>query len=120
MEIAFNWVEGVIMWPFDDVLAAVNALFDFFLGLVYIVLYPFIALLSLIVAIIVWQINILIDFINIPIRFADLIQLTISSVIDAISFDSAMGWGFAAAVSIVIALKLWKIFQGIEIGGNKL
>jgi len=107
------------MWPFDDVLGAVNALYEAIVGVLMAVLYPVVVFLSTLQDIVNAGAAPVLGFVNVLIRIPN-IAIDILNLLVVGIFPSAWVGLLTASLLIVLGLRLYAIAKGISIAGFSL
>jgi hypothetical protein len=108
------------MWPFDDVTAAVNGLYEYFLAIIELAFYFPVKLLTTFIDTIVTELNLLIGFFNLFIRLYNVIVAGMLGMFDGVYFSSIVNWIMVASVAVVLAFRIYHFVKDISILGNKI
>lgn len=106
------------MWPFDDVLGAINGLYDFFFSLICMAFYPVLRLVDVGQSWVNAGYSGIIEFINSLIGFPNILIDTFNSIfgflpspwLTVIAFDMVL----------IVAFRLYSFLKDIEIVGCKV
>lgn len=108
------------MWPFDDILGAVNGLFQFFIALIELLFYWPLSAFQTFYNVAVTHINVLITFANCFITLYNTLKTGLFDAFQGVYFDSIVGWLFAASLLIVLIFRVYYYAKDVEILGNKI
>lgn len=108
------------MWPFDDVLDAVNALFDFLVSLFYLVMYFPMSLVITLYNSLIEEVNILVQLGNCPIDLFNVLNDNMFSIFDGVMFDSVVNWIFLLTIGVAVAFRIYHFLNGVSVFGWKL
>lgn len=107
------------MWPFDNIIDAVNGLYEALVGVVYLVLYPVISVIGIILNTLTVIYNEMVGLLNnvmaIGTMFIDLLDTVFVGVMP-LTIVILLG----ALITIVVVLRVYSFVKDIEILGFKL
>jgi hypothetical protein len=108
------------MWPFDDLLAAVNGFFTWIIDLVTMVMYGPSVIFAAFYDSAVNEINIVLAFANAIIDTANFITVDLLGIFENVWPSELVSYFLGLEVGIVLAFRLYHFAKDVEILGNKL
>lgn len=108
------------MWPFDDILDAVNGLYEFALAVIELIAYGPIQIIEAAYNGVVTQINLLITFLNAFVDLFNIINDGILGMFNGVYFDSSINWILSASLVVALMWRFYHFAQNVSIAGFKL
>lgn len=108
------------MWPFDDMVAALNSMFGFLIDLVYLVFYAPMRLVDTGFNVAIGELNILIGFLNEFIALYNNVSSGIYGTFVNVWPNQYISYMLMAELTLVFAYRVYHFLKDVEIVGNKI
>lgn len=105
------------MWPFDDLLAGLNFMFEYLYALLLCAAYLPAVIINTVYACFIDEINLLITVLN---SFSDTVNLITDGFLGIFAdvwFSSIIGWALAANLTIVLIFRLHQLLKNVSVAG---
>lgn len=108
------------MWPFDEIIDAINYGFDFLLGLLYLVVYLPYCVAIVFINQIIYTANLFITLINVVEGVLIHLVTVLTAVFEPLMFDSIVSWLLFGQMAIIFLWFVYDRIRGISIAGFRL
>lgn len=108
------------MWPFDDVLNAINYGFEFLIGFLYLLVYLPYAVCIVLINQIIYMANLFISLVNAAETVLIDLSVAFSAVFEPLMFDSIVSWILFGQIAVIFLWFVYDRLRGISILGFSL